>query len=72
MAAQVWTYIEELAQKGWHTTMQWVPLHCGIERNEVADELAGAAIELDQQDVPLSLDGHRQGMPVTLAEDLTA
>jgi hypothetical protein len=35
--------------------MQWVPAHCGLEGNELADQLAKAGCTLPQQDVEIPL-----------------
>ena len=36
------------------TTLLWVPSHCGIPRNDKADELAKAGSELPQDNVPVT------------------
>ena len=33
-------------------TIMWIPSHCGIEGNDMADELAKAGTELNQDEVP--------------------
>ena len=39
--------ILELRRRGWNISIQWVPSHCGIQGNEMADTLANEAHALD-------------------------
>ena len=49
-----------VVDRGKHITLQWVPGHAGLERNEMADQLANkAAASENQSDVPLDFSGAR-------------
>ena len=53
---QIWNTIGEILQhEGTHITLQWVPSHCGIQLNEVADGLAREGSKMVQLDVPVDL-----------------
>ena len=41
--AEVWNRLLEIAAPDRPVSLQWVPSHCGIPGNEMADTLAGGA-----------------------------
>ena len=43
--------MDRLIRSGWEVVYQWVPSHCGIKGNEMADQLAkqGASLPQPQQ-----------------------
>ena len=51
----VWQRLLDLADRGTHTSLQWVPGHAGLPGNELADEIAREAANLEQHDVPIDL-----------------
>ena len=55
LADRVWRRLRGLADRGTHVTLQWVPGHAGLPGNELADEVARAAAELDQDEAPVDL-----------------
>ena len=42
--------------QGWTPELQWIPSHCGIPGNEIADRIANAAHILDITDYPVETD----------------
>ena len=55
LADRVWQRLLDLADRGTHTSLQWVPGHAGLPGNELADEIAREAANLEQRDVPIDL-----------------
>ena len=55
LADKVWQRLLDLADRGTHTSLQWVPGHAGLPGNELADEIAREAANLEQRDVPIDL-----------------
>ena len=55
LADRVWARLRALADGGLRLRLQWVPGHAGLPGNELADEVARAAAELDQGAVPVDL-----------------
>lgn len=51
----IWTCLDRISEKGRRISIQWIPSHCGIEGNEMADRLADQGSRLDQSDVGLPL-----------------
>ena len=51
---EVWTRLKRIARKH-RVDLQWVPGHAGIPGNEIADEVAKQAAELNQGSVPINL-----------------
>ena len=49
LADSVWRRLSELADRGTHLMLQWVPGHAGLPGNELADKVARAAADLDQK-----------------------
>uniref|UniRef100_A0A1I8FYX0 Kinesin light chain 3 n=1 Tax=Macrostomum lignano TaxID=282301 RepID=A0A1I8FYX0_9PLAT len=49
---------------GHHVTLQWIPGHCDLRRNDLADATARAAATLDQTNAPLD---HRSARSAILA-----
>ena len=59
LADSVWTRLHELTDRGTRLTLQWVPGHAGLPGNELADEVARAAADLDQDRAPVDLQSVR-------------
>ena len=55
MADRVWRRLRALANSGTLLRLQWVPGHAGLPGNELADEVARAAADLDQGEAPIDL-----------------
>ena len=55
MPSRVWTRLRDLAARGANVRLQWVPGHAGLPGNELADEVARAAAELDQSAAEIDL-----------------
>ena len=67
--------LQLLSEQGCHTTLQWVPGHCGVVGNEAADRNANAAATLDQSQVPVDLQSARAAcrrLCAQLARDRTS
>ena len=45
-----------MREQGWEPKLQWIPSHCEIPGNEVADRIAGEAHALQITDYPVELD----------------
>ena len=48
VANRVWQRLRELTDRGTHLSLQWVPCHAGLPGNEMADDVARAAADLNQ------------------------
>ena len=59
LADSVWRRLSELAERGTHVTLQWVPGHASLPGPELADEVAGAAADLNQDRAPVDLQSAR-------------
>ena len=55
LADRVWRRLRGLADRGTRLILQWVPGHAGLPGNELADEVARAAADLCQDEVPIDL-----------------
>ena len=52
-AINIWNSLLDLTANGRRVHLQWIPSHCGIEGNELADQLARDATALPQETVPI-------------------
>ena len=48
--------LSKLAESGKSLVFTWVPSHCGLPGNELADRVAGQACQLDQAEVEAPFD----------------
>ena len=59
LADSVWQRLRELTDWGTHLSLQWVPGHAGPSGNEMADDVARAAADLNQDGAPVDLQSAR-------------
>lgn len=57
LVEELWDRLEEVYEEGKVVTLTWVPSHCGIVGNEMADAAADRASKMEQAGVRCSLDG---------------
>eukprot|EP01063_Lacrimia_lanifica_P031808 TRINITY_DN531_c0_g1_i5.p1 TRINITY_DN531_c0_g1~~TRINITY_DN531_c0_g1_i5.p1 ORF type:complete len:878 (+),score=-7.35 TRINITY_DN531_c0_g1_i5:207-2840(+) len=58
----IWELLAALADRGWNITLQYVPGHSGLYGNEVADDVAGQAVDTIKSghpNVPTQVPLHR-------------
>jgi ribonuclease HI len=55
LGESIWCVLVDMACSGGRIVMQWVPAHCGLEGNELADQLAKAGCAHPQQYVEIAL-----------------
>ncbi|XP_043215485.1 uncharacterized protein LOC122378438 [Amphibalanus amphitrite] len=55
LGGAIWRALRGLTAGGRQIHLQWVPSHCGLERNERADSIAKEASNLAQDQVPIDV-----------------
>jgi ribonuclease HI len=57
--ADIWAALRTTWETGVEITFVWIPAHCGIQGNEVADSLAKASLSMHEvSDIPYSFKNH--------------